>query len=166
MNKKVLIIEDDNDTAELVEILIRELDDEVVSFAHIISVSNVESIQPDLILLDHWINNGLGGILCKALKQNDSTKHIPIILVSAVVNIKEIANEAGADDFLAKPFDISDLQNTVSKFLKQNRNSVSMSDKKTPKESSQLFHNIIKASVSPKATEKKDKKEAKLKDKK
>ena len=41
-----------------------------------------------------------------------------------------------------------------------------MSDKKTPKEASKLFHNIIKASVSPKATGGKDKKEAKPKPKK
>jgi len=41
-----------------------------------------------------------------------------------------------------------------------------MSDKKTPKEASQLFHNIIKASVSSKAIEKKEKKEVKPKTKK
>jgi len=67
----------------------------------------VEKEIPQLILLDvnMPVLNGLE--TCKKLKANDKFKNIPIIFVSALASAKEIemGNEAGADDYITKPFD-------------------------------------------------------------
>jgi CheY-like chemotaxis protein len=70
--------------------------------------------QPDLLLLDIWMSGLDGREICKALKLQDHTKHIPIILVSANRDTEQIAHDAGADDFLNKPFDMDDLLRKVA----------------------------------------------------
>lgn len=71
----------------------------------------------DLILLDDWLNDGLGSQLCKKLKNNAHTANVPIILISAANNLAASAKESGADDFLSKPFDIEDLLTKVDFWL-------------------------------------------------
>jgi CheY-like chemotaxis protein len=54
-----------------------------------------------------------GRDICKKLKEMPATSQIPIILVSASKDIAKSALEAGADDFLAKPFEIDELFNII-----------------------------------------------------
>ena len=76
---------------------------------------------PDLILLDNWLtdwkSDANGQQLSKELKSNPKTSHIPVIIVSAVSNIEEIAEAGQADGYLRKPFDLTDLIAVVNKFL-------------------------------------------------
>ncbi|MBA3723391.1 MAG: response regulator [Candidatus Levybacteria bacterium] len=52
----------------------------------------------------------------KHLKTQALTKHIPIIIISANKDTKEIATECGADDFITKPFQMDDLLSIVTKY--------------------------------------------------
>jgi len=61
---------------------------------------------PDIYVLDIWMSGADGRELCKRLKRDTLTKNIPVILVSASNDLKQSAETAGADDFLAKPFEI------------------------------------------------------------
>jgi len=61
---------------------------------------------PDILLLDMLLSGQNGLEIIKQLKSQNSTKHIPIILFSAYPSAEEDARRAGADDFIAKPFDI------------------------------------------------------------
>lgn len=72
---------------------------------------------PDLFLLDIWINGTDGREVCRQLKQNIVTKDIPVILFSASRGIEQSAREAGADDFLAKPFHMTDLLEKIEDLL-------------------------------------------------
>ena len=72
---------------------------------------------PDVYILDIWMSGSDGRELCKQLKINEKTKDIPVILISASNNLKLSAETAGADDFLAKPFDIDALLEKVRKAL-------------------------------------------------
>lgn len=72
---------------------------------------------PDLFLLDIWINGTDGREICRQLKQNTTTKDIPVILFSASWGIEQSAREAGADDFLAKPFHMTDLLEKIEGLL-------------------------------------------------
>ena len=72
---------------------------------------------PDLVLLDIWINGVDGREVCRQLKQNDETKHIPIMLFSASKGIEKSAREAGADDFLSKPFQMTDLLQKIEDLM-------------------------------------------------
>lgn len=64
---------------------------------------------PDLVLLDIWMSGVDGRDICKQLKQKPETRDIPIIMISASSDIKNSAISAGANDFVAKPFNISGL---------------------------------------------------------
>lgn len=64
---------------------------------------------PDMPVLDIWMSGWHGRDICHFLKSQEKTRHLPILLVSANRETESIAREAGADDFLAKPFDLDKL---------------------------------------------------------
>ncbi len=74
---------------------------------------------PDLIILDVLLSGTNGGQVCKKLKSQGHTKHIPIIMISDHPDAREVALEASADDFIPKPFDMSDLLKKVKKYIKK-----------------------------------------------
>jgi CheY-like chemotaxis protein len=72
---------------------------------------------PDLILLDVLLSGKDGREIVKYLKRKAETKAIPVIMFSAHPSAEETARAAGADDFLAKPFDIEVLLDKIAHFL-------------------------------------------------
>ena len=117
MTKNILIIEDDRDTSEMLGYLAELLNfNAVISFVAL-SVPEIQFLSPDLILLDHYFSGNLGGDLCLELKTTAQTKHIPVILMSAASNIGRVAKNSHADHFIAKPFDIYDLQECILKYM-------------------------------------------------
>jgi two-component system phosphate regulon response regulator PhoB len=117
MQKRILIVEDDNDTLDMLEYLAIELDLEVITQSSLLPLSEIVEISPSIVLLDHWVKGKLGGELCKQIKADPSTGHIPVIMVSALNNITQIAKDSGADACLSKPFNIDDLQAMISRFM-------------------------------------------------
>jgi len=71
----------------------------------------------DLIILDVLLSGSDGRYICKNVKTNIKTKHIPIIMVSAHPGVDNTALQAGADAFLAKPFQINDLRQAINRFI-------------------------------------------------
>lgn len=117
---KILIIDDDTDTTNLLESMIRAKGHEPISVNHSTSAVDVaNSTHPDLILLDIMMP-GINGIqLCKLFQSIPELKHIPIIIVSALNDIgsrKDAAN-AGAKDFITKPLRPADLAEKISTLL-------------------------------------------------
>ncbi len=66
-------------------------------------------IRPDIILMDMLLSGSDGRDVCKKLKANKAFSDIPIIMISAHPTAKEDCLKAGADFFLAKPFDMKNL---------------------------------------------------------
>lgn len=116
-NKKILIVDDDPGILEVSEIVLKEGGYKVVTDDGKSVDEKIDKDRPDLILLDILMSGVDGRDISKKLKNQTSTKHIPIIILSANVNIEERVKEAQADDFLAKPFDIEDLEKIVKKHL-------------------------------------------------
>ena len=71
----------------------------------------------DLIIMDMLLSGADGADICRQLKQDEKTSSIPILMFSAHPNAKEICLEAGADDFISKPFEMDDLMGKISFFL-------------------------------------------------
>lgn len=121
MAKKILVIEDDKDIRETITYALEEHDFDVVASEDAKILKSLGSIKPDLILLDNWLtdwkSDANGQQLSKELKTNPKTSHIPIIIVSAVSNIQEIAEAGQADAFLKKPFDLNELVAVVNKYV-------------------------------------------------
>ena len=121
MAKKVLLIEDDKDIRDTIIYALREEQIEVIASEDAKILKQLSDINPDLILLDNWLtdwkSDANGQQICKEIKTNASTSHIPVVIVSAVSNIKEIADAGQADGYLKKPFDLTDLFAIVHKFV-------------------------------------------------
>ena len=71
----------------------------------------------DLIIMDMLLSGSDGTDICRRLKQEKKTSSIPILMFSAHPNAKEICLEAGANDFISKPFEMTDLIEKVGFFL-------------------------------------------------
>lgn len=119
MRNKILILDDDEDILYFCSVVFENLDFDVVSSPHSKDIiEQVEQANPNIILIDNWIP-GLGGV--RATQKLKSTSHlskIPIILFSANSNLPALAEEAGADSYLKKPFDLDDLEKMALSLLK------------------------------------------------
>ncbi len=120
MAKKVLVIEDDKDIRDTIVYVLEEQGYDVTSSEDAKILKSLDELKPDLILLDNWLtewkSDASGQQISKQLKTDPATKHIPIVMISAVSNIQEIAEAAHADDFLKKPFNLNDIIAVVKKF--------------------------------------------------
>ncbi|WP_183580814.1 response regulator [Mucilaginibacter sp. X5P1] len=119
--KKILVIEDDKDIRDTIVYILEEEQYEVISSEDSKILKSIDSIKPDLVLLDNWLtdwkSDANGQQLSKELKTNPATSHIPVIIISAVSNIKEIAEAGLANGYLRKPFDLTELVGIVKKHL-------------------------------------------------
>ncbi|MGV8878656.1 MAG: response regulator [Sphingobacteriaceae bacterium] len=119
MAKKVLIIDDDKDLLEVLSFLISEDGYQVIASTTGEEVENLNENRPDLILLDLRLagTSTSGAEICVKLKANQTTKDVPVILISAETDIKAVASNCGADDYIKKPFDIYEVSEKVKSFL-------------------------------------------------
>jgi DNA-binding response OmpR family regulator len=108
-HKKIMIADDDPGIVDAVEMILEFEGYDVTSTLDGSTVLDMKDELPDLLLLDIWMSGEDGRDICKKLKQEPLTKNIPVIMISASRDIKESAMEAGADDFLAKPFEMNEL---------------------------------------------------------
>lgn len=113
---KVLIFDDNQELLELCTLILEDAGCEVKTTGTSDDADQqVLDYMPDIIFMDNWIPNVSGVEATRAIKAHREIRHIPVIYFSANNNVNELAKEAGADDFLAKPFDIVDLENLVKK---------------------------------------------------
>jgi two-component system aerobic respiration control protein ArcA len=122
--KTILVIEDDETMRGALK-RIFEVDGFIVkTAADGTQLSGVLDDNPiDLIIMDvglPWIN---GLELAKLLKDHEALKHIPLIFVSGRTSEFDVKRgfEAGADDYIKKPFDIEKIKKTVNTLLKLNK---------------------------------------------
>ena len=120
---KILVVDDDIDILSVMEILLsmKGFDVEVTSKGEN-TFPKIKSFKPDLILLDVLISGHDGRVICKQLKSNESTSHIPVIMFSAHPGAAATISEYGADDFIAKPFDVNNLMKKVNTQLSMHQN--------------------------------------------
>lgn len=119
-NRKILIIDDNPAITDSMTLL---LDFEGYDVSTLSKGSEVfkflEVEWPSLIVLDMWLSGEDGRDICRKLKSEDGTKNIPIIMMSASRGLEQSALEAGADAFIAKPFDMDDMLVRISELLQQ-----------------------------------------------
>jgi DNA-binding response OmpR family regulator len=116
---RILILDDDKDLLTVVKSLLRKKGFDVFAYSDWSQAWNaVKSYKPQLILLDVFLH-GIDGLdVCKKLKSSSYTRQIPILMISSYPNIAETAiNEFGADDFIAKPFEITEIIKKIHHIL-------------------------------------------------
>ncbi len=116
MDKRVFVIDDDQDILEAIQYIldgsgyqtITNTGDEYI-------LNKVQEAKPDVIILDILLSGKDGREICKILKKNKETKHIPIIMISAHANAADSIETCGADDFIAKPFEMDEFLGKIEK---------------------------------------------------
>jgi DNA-binding response OmpR family regulator len=105
--KKILIIEDEQDIVDIATMILEDEGYEVCSMTEFDGYeSKVEKCHADLVLLDLNLGAYHGKDICKYIKGQDDLKKIAVVLMSANKDIEIVKNEAGADAFISKPFDL------------------------------------------------------------
>ena len=113
-DKCVLIYEDDQEILFLCKKLLSKNNYRVETLLRCENViADIDRIKPSLILMDLWIPEIGGEKAIAMIKENPATRHIPVLVFSANVGIKEICKNINADGYIEKPFDIHTLKTTI-----------------------------------------------------
>jgi len=121
-NTLVLVADDDRDILDLVALRL-----EGAGYAVVTASDGEEALrlarerQPDLAILDVMMPKLTGYDVTEALRADDGTRDVPIILLTARVQESDLNRgfEAGATDYVRKPFDARDLRDRVAKLLEK-----------------------------------------------
>lgn len=118
MSKKILICDDDQGILDMVELILEDAGFDIISEINSLNVYKlILAEQPDLLLLDLWMPVLSGDQVLQTLKHSPETNSLPVIIISASIEGKRIAERAGANDFLAKPFDINELISKIQNLI-------------------------------------------------
>lgn len=116
--KKLLIVDDEPDILEFLQVILEEEGYEVLTSTKSEYLEQLHNGGlPQLILLDVLLSGKDGREIVKYLKSQGETKRIPVIMFSAHPSAEQTARAAGAEDFIAKPFNIDDLLAKIARLL-------------------------------------------------
>ncbi len=120
--KKIFCVEDDLNIRELLEYTLTQSGYSVSGFENAEEFfATIKTGVPDLVILDIMLPDKDGMAILKELRQASSTKHLPIIMLTAksgqLDKIKGL--DSGADDYMTKPFDIMELISRINALLRR-----------------------------------------------
>ncbi|HTM98552.1 MAG TPA: response regulator [Pedobacter sp.] len=117
--KKILVVDDDDDVLETTQLIleIAGYDVEPLNDAELV-FERIDEFQPNLIILDIVLGKIDGRIICSQIKSHDDTKHIPILMMSGLYDLREVLEmECAPDDFMSKPFKMDILLEKIEKLV-------------------------------------------------
>lgn len=112
-----MLIEDDNDIADIVEII---LSSKYNVYTHRNCIGIVEALQqqlPDVLLIDNYMGQKTAAMIIDEIKSSGILSIPPYILFSASPDIDTIAKQIGAVSYLAKPFEFEQLYDCIKNAL-------------------------------------------------
>jgi len=113
----ILIVEDDPQVARLISLVLRRAGRqcEIVADGQS-ALQKAKELKPSMIFADLTIKGMGGEQLCSALKSQDETRSIPYVVLSGDRDLEAKARQCGADDYMGKPFEFTDLIRLVDKY--------------------------------------------------
>jgi DNA-binding response OmpR family regulator len=107
---RILVVDDDPDIGMMIKMMLEY-------HGYSVQVTQRAEQTESLLAADHYdllimdmLLSGMNGMdICAHLKRNTAFTQLPVIMISAHPNAKEMSGEAGADDFLSKPFDMNEM---------------------------------------------------------
>ncbi|MFJ1267072.1 PleD family two-component system response regulator [Legionella lytica] len=112
--KVIVLVEDDPSIQDAMQLIFQEPEYKLLLCGKAEEVFAENMLVPDVYLIDKQLSGFDGLELCRILKMNARTQAIPVIILSASPNIKELALEIGANDVLEKPFKIQSLKEKIA----------------------------------------------------
>ena len=118
IGKRILVLDDDPDIGVMLKMMLEFKGYTAIVTERAEHARKIIYSEPvDLIILDMLLSGVNGTEICAALKKDIVTAGIPIIMISAHPNAKELCQDAGADSFISKPFDMHDMLSTINNLL-------------------------------------------------
>jgi twitching motility two-component system response regulator PilG len=118
--KKILIVEDEESLLKLESILLTSKGYHVEGAADgLAALEAVKRLAPDLVLLDIMLPEIDGFEVCRRIKEDAETKHIPVIMLTAKKSREDMARgeQVGADWYITKPFKSAMVIETIQRFI-------------------------------------------------
>ncbi len=117
---RILVIDDDPDIGIMIKMML-EYKGYTVSVATRAELVDemVDNHQFDLVIMDMLLSGTNGIDICRHMKQNPKTADLPVMMISAHPNAKEICMQAGADEFISKPFDMQEILSKIQYLVNQ-----------------------------------------------
>ncbi|KQS41215.1 response regulator [Pedobacter sp. Leaf194] len=117
-SKKIIICDDDAGIVDVLELMLEDTGHIVIPELKSLNVKAlIENKEPDLLILDLWMPVISGDQILKMIRSNPKTMNLPVIVMSASRDGAEIAAAAGANAYLAKPFDFDHVLAVVEECL-------------------------------------------------
>jgi twitching motility two-component system response regulator PilG len=118
--KKILIVEDEESLLKLESILLTSKGYEVQGVGDgRAALEAISRSKPDLVLLDIMLPEIDGFEVCRRIKADDETRHIPVIMLTAKKSREDMARgeQVGADWYITKPFKSAMVIETIQRFI-------------------------------------------------
>ena len=128
MSSVIYSVEDDKDIAKIINKTLSKQGYDVVSFYDGTSfIKSFDENKPDMVLLDMMLPDLSGAHLLQYIRKDSANDHIPVIIISAnsLVTDKVDGLDMGADDYIAKPFDLLELMSRVNALFRRFKKSSS-----------------------------------------
>lgn len=122
LKKRIMVVDDDKDIRKLVEnILVKDGFVTVGAESAADAFKKIQSSKPDLIILDLQLPDKDGFEVCRTLRSDPATKYIPVVIltVQTLDSYKIAGLEIGADDYITKPFNQTELLARVKAVLRR-----------------------------------------------
>jgi DNA-binding response OmpR family regulator len=117
---KVLLIDDDLDLLEVLSSALSYFGFEVKTSSYTDDILSLVTVyQPDLVIIDYIMEGVNGGEMCAAIKRKESTKNIPVIILSAYDKVIKSLGNYGCDLFISKPFDMQELVKSIKQVIQK-----------------------------------------------
>ncbi len=115
--KNILVIEDDHAIRDIISYVLLSEGYEPLGCDKLEPLEEIISHQPDLILLDEWVNAREGTMLCQEIKKLHQLAQVPVVIISTAHDIERIALACKADGFVHKPFAVEVLLAEIKRCL-------------------------------------------------
>jgi DNA-binding response OmpR family regulator len=118
MKQKIVIADDDPGVLEIFKIIFEKAGYDTITLSNPKPLLQNQYTDADIYLLDKQMSGTDGIEVCRHLKQQEQTRDKPVLIISANPNARALSEEAGADDFIEKPFLKKELLAKVAKNIR------------------------------------------------
>ncbi len=116
--KNILVVDDDMDIAGMLKMMLEYKGYDVVTVNRAEKVTEaLDNNTIGMIILDMLIAGSNGTDVCRDLRSTEAYKHIPVVMISALPDAKQVCLDAGANAFISKPFEMEAIVNKANQYM-------------------------------------------------
>ena len=117
----ILVVDDDPDISMMLKLMLEYKNYSVTILEKADeTINTLEKNNISMVIIDMLLSGVSGTDICKDIRHNPQTSKCPVLMISAHPNAREICLQAGADDFISKPFDMNDILHKIGHLVNKN----------------------------------------------